>query len=78
MGKLTEAGRKRWKIENEGFNSQKNRQEDITHACSHNANTMKNHYLMTQTADIVKQLYEWFFIKRYEIKKKQKIYLLNC
>lgn len=32
--KLWGAGRKRWKIENEGFNRQKNWQGDITHACS--------------------------------------------
>ena len=71
-GKVAAAGRKRWKIENEGFNRQKNWQGDITHACSHNANAMKSHYLMTQTADMVKQLYEWFFLKKNGIKKKQK------
>lgn len=70
--KIVETGRKRWKIENEGFNRQKNWQGDITHACSHNANAMKNHYLMTQIADMVKQLYEWFYLKRNEIKKRQK------
>lgn len=71
-GKLAEAGRKRWKIENEGFNRQKNWQGDITHACSWNRNAMKNHYLMAQIADMVKQLYEWFFLKKNGIKKKQK------
>ena len=70
--KTAGAGRKRWKIENEGFNRQKNWQGDITHACSHNANAMKNHYLMTQIADMVKQLYEWFYLKKNEIKKRQK------
>lgn len=71
-GKIAGAGRKRWKIENEGFNRQKNWQGDITHACSWNRNAMKNHYLMTQIADMVKQLYEWFFLKKNGIKKKQK------
>ena len=71
-GKVAAAGRKRWKIENEGFNRQKNWQGDITHACSWNRNAMKNHYLMTQIADMVKQLYEWFFLKKNGIKKKQK------
>lgn len=66
------AGRKRWKIENEGFNRQKNWQGDITHACSWDKNAMKNHYLMLQTADMVKQLYEWFFLKKNQIKKRQK------
>ena len=70
--KIAGAGRKRWKIENEGFNRQKNWQGDITHACSWNSNAMKNHYLMTQIADMVKQLYEWFFLKKNGIKKKQK------
>lgn len=70
--KIAGTGRKRWKIENEGFNRQKNWQGDITHACSHNATAMKNHYLMTQISDMVKQLYEWFCLKAREIKKKQK------
>lgn len=70
--KLAATGRKRWKIENEGFNRQKNWQGDITHACSWNITAMKNHYLMTQIADMVKQLYEWYFLKKNDIKKKQK------
>lgn len=70
--KIAAAGRKRWKIENEGFNRQKNWQGNITHACSHNANAMKNHYLLMQISDMVKQLYEWFFLKKNGIKKKQK------
>ena len=70
--KVAETGRKRWKIENEGFNRQKNWQGDITHACSWDATAMKNHYLMTQISDMVKQLYEWFFLKARGIKKKQK------
>lgn len=39
------AARGRWKIENEGFNNQKN------------SNAMKNHYLLTQVADIIMQIY---------------------
>jgi len=70
--KTAGAGRKRWKIENEGFNRQKNWQGDITHACSWDATAMKNHYLMAQIADMVKQLYEWFFLKKNGIRKKQK------
>ena len=70
--KVAEAGRKRWKIENEGFNRQKNWQGDIAHACSWNAVAMKNHYLMAQISDMVKQLYEWFFLKRNGIEKRQK------
>lgn len=65
-------GRLRWKIENEGFNRQKNWQGDITHACSWNEQAMKNHYLMMQISDMIKQLYEWYFLKKNEIKKTQK------
>jgi len=70
--KLAAAGRKRWKIENEGFNRQKNWQGNITHACSWNVQAMKNHYLMLQISDTIKQLYEWYYLKANEIKKKQK------
>lgn len=51
------AGRGRWKIENEGFNNQKNGQYRISHINSRDSNAMKNHYLLTQIADIVMQLY---------------------
>ena len=53
-----ETGRKRWMIENEGFNIQKNQRYEITHVNSKNYNAMKNHYLITQIADIILQLYE--------------------
>ena len=55
---FTETGRKRWLIENEGFNIQKNYRYIITHANSLNYNAMKNHYLLTQIADVLVQLYE--------------------
>lgn len=57
LEELITAGRGRWKIENEGFNSQKNGIYDIRHMNSRNSNAMKNHYLVTQIADIVMQLY---------------------
>lgn len=57
LEELIEAGRGRWKIENEGFNNQKNGIYDIEHLNSRNSNAMKNHYLITQIADIVMQLY---------------------
>jgi hypothetical protein len=55
---FAETGRKRWLIENEGFNIQKNIRYFITHANSLDYNAMKNHYLITQLADILLQLYE--------------------
>jgi hypothetical protein len=55
---FAETGRKRWLIENEGFNIQKNHRYLITHANSLNYNAMKCHYLLTQLADVLLQLYE--------------------
>jgi len=54
---MIKAGRERWKIENEVFNTQKNLRYNITHANSLNYNAMKNHYLITQIADIILQLF---------------------
>lgn len=51
------AGRGRWKIENEGFNNQKNGLYRIEHLNSKNSNAMKNHYLLTQISDILMQIY---------------------
>lgn len=55
---IVAAGRSRWKIENEGFNNQKNVSFDLEHVCCENYNAMKNHYLLIQIADILKQLFE--------------------
>lgn len=55
---MIDTGRNRWKIENQGFNNQKNVRYHIEHANSHNYNAMKNHYLLTQIADILMQLFE--------------------
>ena len=70
--KIARTGRLRWKIENEGFNRQKNWQADITHVCSWNEWALKNHYLMQQISDFMKQLYEHYVLKKLGIKKKQK------
>ena len=70
--KTANIGRLRWKIENQGFNRQKNWSGDITHACSFNANALKNHYLINQISDFVKQLYEWYFLKKNGIRKTHK------
>lgn len=51
------AGRGRWKIENEGFNNQKNGIYDIEHLNSRNSAAMKNHYLLVRIADIIMQIY---------------------
>lgn len=57
LEEMIAAGRGRWKIENEGFNNQKNGIYRIEHLNSHNNTAMKNHYLLTQILDILMQLY---------------------
>ena len=51
-------GRKRWKIENEGFNVQKNGTFDIGHLYSKNSTAIKVHYLLIQIAHIIRQMLE--------------------
>lgn len=63
------AGRKRWMIENQGFNIQKNFRYDIQHANSLDYNAMKNHYMLIQIADIILQLYEKGFLILKALKK---------
>lgn len=53
---IIDMGRQRWKIENQGFNIQKNNIFDITHMCSLNYNAMKAHYLFIQIAHTIRQL----------------------
>ena len=56
--RLITNGRSRWKIENEGFNNQKNIRYHIEHVNCLDYTAMKNHYLLTQIADILVQLLE--------------------
>ena len=51
-------GRQRWKIENEGFNIQKNGTFDIGHIYSKNYNATKAHYFFIQFAHTIRQLLE--------------------
>jgi len=53
-----EGGRLRWKIENEGFNIQKNGGYNLKHAYSLDETGMKNFYLFMQIAHILNQLIE--------------------
>lgn len=55
---IVSLGRKRWKIENVGFYTQKHRTFDITHLNSRNDTAMKNHYLFIQFAHTIRQLLE--------------------
>ena len=51
-------GRQRWRIENEGFNIQKNGTFDIEHVYSQNYNAIKSHYFFIQFAHTIRQLLE--------------------
>ena len=55
---LADGGRCRWKIENQGFNIQKNAGYGLEHIFSHNTNAQKNFYLLLQIAHIINQLVE--------------------
>ena len=55
---VVHTGRKRWKIENEGFNEQKHWTFNIEHLYSTDWNAMKIHYLLTQIAHMIRQLLE--------------------
>ena len=57
LEEMIEAARGRWKIENEGFNNQKNGIYRIEHLNSRNSKAMKNHYLLTQISDMLMQIY---------------------
>lgn len=56
---IVKMGRARWKIENEGFNVQKNGTFCISHLCSRNENALKIHYLFIQIAHLIRQLLEF-------------------
>jgi len=58
MEEVVKTGRKRWKIENEGFNEQKHGVFNIEHLYCTDSNAMKIHYLLTQIAHMIRQLLE--------------------
>lgn len=68
-------GRRRWKIENEGFNEQKNGTFCISHLCSRNENALKIHYYFIQIAHIIRQLLEYGskLLKEMRLKTKKEV-----
>ncbi len=72
-------GRARWKIENEGFNMQKNQTFDIGHLYSRNSNAIKIHYLMIQIAHSIRTLLEKGSkkIKEFKLKIKEISFLIK-
>lgn len=69
IDKIVDMGRSRWKIENEGFNMQKNGTFNISHLCSRNENALKVHYLFIQIAHTIRQLLELGSLVVKEIKR---------
>ena len=55
---VNQGGRLRWKIENEGFNMQKNGGYNLEHQYSSNETAIKNYYIFMQIAHIINQLVE--------------------
>ena len=66
---IVSMGRRRWKIENEGFNEQKNGTFNISHLCSRFDNALKIHYLFIQIAHTIRQLLELGSLVYKEVKK---------
>ena len=65
---LTQGGRGRWVIENQGFNMQKNGGYGLEHAFSKSNAAMKNFYVLMQIAHIFNQLMEQGSLLRERIK----------
>ena len=56
-------GRRRWSIENHGFNAQKNHGFYMEHLFSHNCKAMKNHYYLIQLAHMISQIWDaWKYL----------------
>ncbi len=79
---IVKLGRYRWKIENEGFNEQKNGTFNISHLCSRFDNALKIHYLLIQIAHTIRQLFElgsliYKEVKRFVTKKEISNNIIN-
>lgn len=79
---IVKLGRKRWKIENEGFNEQKNGTFCISHLCSRFDNAIKIHYLLIQIAHTIRQLFElgslvYRDVKKFVTKKEISLLIIN-
>jgi len=70
---IVSLGRKRWKIENEGFYMQKHRTFNISHLNSRDDTAMKNHYFFIQFAHTIRQLLEQgnLLVKSLKLKIKE-------
>lgn len=78
VSKLVEYGRKRWRIENEGFNTQKREGYCLEHQYSKKYQAMKNHYYLIQIGHMIAQVMEcceriWKEIKQSREQKHRRI-----
>ncbi len=58
VAQTVQTGRKRWKIENEGFNNQKNHGYNLEHVFCYQNQAMKNHYFLIQIGHMISQVLE--------------------
>ena len=75
---VIERGRWRWKIENEGFNIQKNHGYYLEHMYSRDYQGIKNHYYLIQIGHMIAQIMEaieklWKKVKQSKEQKHQRI-----
>ena len=71
-------GRRRWKIENQGFNEQKNHGFALGHFFSRNCQAMKNHYYLIQIGHMIAQIMDawkslWKDIRQSKEQKHRRI-----
>ena len=78
VAKTVEDGRKRWRIENEGFNTQKKQGYFLEHRYSKDYQAMKNHYYLIQIGHMIAQIMEcragiWKQVKQSREQKHRRI-----
>lgn len=71
-------GRRRWKIENQGFNAQKNHGFSLGHLFSRNYQAMKNHYYLIQIGHMIAQIMDaweslWKSVRQSKEQKHKRI-----
>ena len=75
---MIQRGRWRWKIENEGFNTQKKQGYYLEHRYSKDYQAMKNHYYLIQIGHMISQIIEawkalWKNINQSRAQKHQRL-----
>lgn len=68
-GTIVSTGRKRWKIENKGFNDEKNHGYGLGHAYSYDSNAIKCHYVFLLISHLFMQLLEHYLETKDEKEK---------